>query len=86
MCTYPNVRYIPYLKFDAYSTHNENKIISSAEVTQVMQILSDRASCKTDAKVLTIPYKLNLYYPLPRKFGSTNLNFPAQMCNLSNSD
>ena len=32
------------------------------------------------------PYKLNLYYPLPRKSGSTNLSFPAQMCNLSNSD
>ena len=32
------------------------------------------------------PNNLNLYYPLPRKSGSTNLSFPAQMCNLSNSD
>ena len=32
------------------------------------------------------PYNLNLYYPLPRKSGSINLSFPAQMCNLSNSD
>ena len=32
------------------------------------------------------PYNLNLYYPLPRKSGSIYLNFPAQMCNLSNSD
>ena len=32
------------------------------------------------------PYKSNLYYPLPRKSGSTILSFPAQMCNLSNSD
>ena len=32
------------------------------------------------------PYKLNLYYPLPRKSRSTNLSFPAQMCSLSNSD
>ena len=41
---------------------------------------------KTDAKVLTRPYNLNLYYPLPRKSGSIYLSFPAQMCNLSNSD
>ena len=32
------------------------------------------------------PYKLYLYYPLQRKSGSTNLSFPAQMCNQSNSD
>ena len=32
------------------------------------------------------PYNLNLYYPLPRKSGSIHLSFPAQMCNLSNSD
>ena len=32
------------------------------------------------------PYNLNLYYPLPRKPGSIHLSFPAQMCNLSNSD
>ena len=32
------------------------------------------------------PYNLNLYYLFPRKSGSTNLSFPAQMCNLSNSD
>ena len=32
------------------------------------------------------PYNLNFYYPLPRKSGSAYLSFPAQMCNLSNSD
>ena len=32
------------------------------------------------------PYNLNLYFPLPRKSGSANFNFPVQMCNLSNSD
>ena len=47
--------------------------------------LTDRHA-KTDAKVLTRPYNLNLYYPLPRKSGSYYLSFPAQMCNLSNSD
>ena len=41
---------------------------------------------KTDAGVPTRPYNLNLYYPLPRKSGSVHLSFPAQMCNLSNSD
>ena len=51
-----------------------------------MQNLSNRPSCKTDAKVLTRPYNLNLYYPLPRKSGSIHLSFPAQMCNLSNYD
>ena len=29
---------------------------------------------------------MNLYYPLPRKSGSTILSFPVQMFNLSNSD
>ena len=47
--------------------------------------LTDRHA-KTDAKVLTRPYNLNLYYPLPRKSGSIYLSFPAQMCNLSNSE
>ena len=47
--------------------------------------LTDRHA-KTDAKVLTRPYNLNLYYPLPRKSGSIYLSFPAQMCNLSNSN
>ena len=51
-----------------------------------MQNLSNRPSCKTDAKVLTRSYNLNLYYPLQRKSGSIHLSFPAQMCNLSNSD
>ena len=32
------------------------------------------------------PYNFNLYYPLPRKSGSIHLSFPAQMCNVSNSD
>ena len=32
------------------------------------------------------PYNLNLYYPLLRKSGSVHPSFPAQMCNLSNSD
>ena len=51
-----------------------------------MQNLSNRPSCKTDATILTRTYNLNLYYPLPRKSGSINLSFPAQMCNLSNSN
>ena len=51
-----------------------------------MQNLSNGLSCKTDAKALTRPYNLNLYYPLPRKSGSIYLSFPAQMCNLSNFD
>ena len=48
-----------------------------------MQNLTNRPSFKTDSHG---PYKLNLYYPLPRKSVSVNLSFPAQMCNLSNSD
>ena len=51
-----------------------------------MQNLSTDRHTKTDAKVLTRHYNLNLYYPLPRKSGSIYLSFPTQMCNLSNSD
>ena len=64
----------------SYSYDTKFKTPSSCKI-----YLTDRHA-KLTSRYISEPYILNLYYPLPRKSGSTNLSFPAQMYNLSNSD
>ena len=63
-----------------------NSYDTKFKTPKLMQNLSSRPSCKTDAKVLTRTLQFKFVLSIVKKTRSANLSFPAQMCNLSNSD